>query len=188
MRSGRILASNEFKNHTLRCSVDSRRQQRSLFSLVSLVFCSAFGLTSLFFSGCHAGGVRPTFSLFPQAIIDSIPGEPESAVEHLSELLADEGIELRWKRIREGYVETEWFDPETRAIGGGGGLDVEGIIRIRFWADLVMGGELTQVVFEVVRRRIFDPSLPVRETEIGVALDHPIYELVERLLTELASG
>ena len=146
-------------------------------AIVFLVVCGA----------CGAGGVRPTFHPFPEAITDTIAGEPEAIVEHLSELLQDEGIELRWVRVREGYVETKWFDPVTGRTGGGRSLNTEGVVRLRFWTDLAMEHE-SVVVGEAVRRRVVDPSLPVRETEAHVEPEHPSYELLQHILELLASG
>lgn len=149
----------------------------SASAIVLLALCSA----------CGAGGVRPTFRPFPQAIVDTVVGEPEEIVEHLSELLQAEGIELRWVRIREGYVETKWFDPVDGTTGGGRSLNTAGIVRLRFWTDIVMEHQ-SVVVGEAVRRRVVDPSLPVRETEVHVPEDHLGYVILLRVLEALATG
>ena len=147
------------------------------FAIVFLIVCGA----------CGAGGVRPTFQPFPQAITDTVAGEPHTIVEHLSELLQDEGIELRWVRVREGYVETRWFDPVTARTGGGRSLNTDGIVRMRFWTDIVMEHQ-SVVVGEVVHRRIVDPSLPTRETEAHVSPEHPGYAILQRIVESLAAG
>lgn len=139
-------------------------------------------------SACGAGGVRPTFDPFPAALVDTVHGEPDHIVERLSELLAAESIDLRWVRIREGYVETRWFDPATRLSGGGRSLNTDGIVRLRFWTDIALtDAHQTQVVGEAVSRRVVDPSLPVRQTEIHVPPDHPGHEILRRVIEELAS-
>ena len=136
---------------------------------------------------CGAGAVRPTFHPFPEAITDTIAGEPEIIVEQLAELLQDEGIELRWVRVHEGYIETKWFDLNTGRTGGGRSLNTEGVVRLRFWADLALEHE-SAVVGEAVHRRILDPSLPVRETEAHVAPEHPGHELLLHVFELLNSG
>ena len=146
-------------------------------AIVFLIACGA----------CGAGAVRPTFLPFPQAITDTVAGEPETIVEQLSELLQDEGIELRWVRAREGYVETKWFDPVSGKTGGGRSLNTAGVVRLRFWTDLVMEHE-SVVVGEAVHRRVVDPSLPVREREAHVAPEHPGHELLLHIIEALASG
>ena len=142
-----------------------------------LIACSPFG----------ASWVRPTFHPFPEAITDTIAGEPELIVEQLAELLQDEGIELRWVRVHEGYIETKWFDPNTGRTGGGRSLNTEGVVRLRFWADLALEHE-SAVVGEAVHRRVVDPSLPVRETEAHVAPEHPGHELLLHVFELLNSG
>ena len=150
------------------------------------VFVSA--VVILIVSGaCGAGAVRPTFHPFPEAITDTIVGEPEIIVEQLADLLQDEGIELRWVRVHEGYIETKWFDPSTGKTGGGRSLNTEGVVRLRFWADLALEHE-SAVVGEAVHRRIMDPSLPVRETEAHVAPEHPGHELLLHVFELLNSG
>jgi hypothetical protein len=131
--------------------------------------------------------VRPTFRPFPQAITDTIAAGPEEIVEQLSEILQAEDIELRWARIREGYVETKWFDPVTGDTGGGRSLNTAGIVRLRFWTDLVMEHR-SVVVGEAVRRKVVDPSLPERETEVHLREDHVGYSILQRVLDALASG
>ncbi len=150
------------------------------------VFVSAIIL--LFASGaCGAGAVRPTFRPFPEAITDTVAGEPETIVEQLSELLQDEGIELRWVRMHEGYVETKWFDPVTGETGGGRSLNTDGVVRLRFWTDLALEHE-SVVVGEAVHRRVVDPSLPVRETEAHVTPEHPGYEILQHIFESLSTG
>jgi hypothetical protein len=146
-------------------------------AIVFLVVCAA----------CGAGGVRPNFHPFPEAITDTIDGEPATIVEQLSELLQEEGLELRWVRAHEGYVETKWFDPVSGRTGGGRSLNTEGIVRLRFWTDLVMEHG-SVVVGEAVHRRVVDPSLLVRETEAHVAPEHAGHQLLQRILELLASG
>ncbi len=131
--------------------------------------------------------MRPTFRPFPQAIVDTVVGEPQEIVEHISELLREEAIELRWVRVREGYVETKWFDSVTGATGSGRSLNTAGMVRLRFWTDIVMEHQ-SVVVGEAVHRRVVDPSLPVRETEVHVPPDHGGYEILQRVFESLASG
>jgi hypothetical protein len=108
-------------------------------------------------------------------------------VHHIADILHEEAIELRWVRVREGYVETKWFDPVTGDTGGGRSLNTAGIVRLRFWTDLIMEHR-SVVVGEAVRRRVVDPSLPPRETEVHVPEDHAGYEILLHVFEGLASG
>jgi hypothetical protein len=138
-------------------------------------------------AACGAGGVRATFRPFPQAITDTITGEPDAIVAQIAELLRAKGIELRWVRHREGYVETKWFDPVSGRTGGGRSLNTEGIVRMRFWTDRVMEHR-SVVVGEAVRRRVVDPSLPDRETEVHVPPDHQGYAILQSIFEALTSA
>jgi len=153
------------------------RHAGGVTAIVCLIACQA----------CGAGGVRATFQPFPQAITDTIAGEPDAIVEQLADLLQDEGIELRWVRAHEGYVETKWFDPVSGTSGGGRSLNTAGIVRMRFWTDIVAQHE-SVVVGEAVNRRVVDPSLPVRETEAHIPPEHPGYAILQRVIESLAAG
>ena len=148
---------------------------------------SAVLAVSLGVAGCGAGAVRPRFVPFPQALVDTVPGDPEAVVERLTALLAGEGISVRWSKAVEGYVETRWFDAATKRERGANSLDTEAVVRLRFWADPdYLGG--TVVVGEAVHRRVLDPSLPIRETEAPVSEDHPAAEILRRVMDALVSG
>lgn len=133
---------------------------------------------------CGAGGVRPHFLPFPTAVSDTVSSHPEDAIELAGELLVSEGLELEASSPVEGYLETKWFNIATGRRGNPGSLDIEATIRVRFWADLIAENR-TVVVGEVVRRRVVDPSLPIREREIPVPDDHPGSELLRRIFGEL---
>ena len=98
-----------------------------------------------------------------------------------------EGIDIRWIRIREGYVETRWFHATTMQTGGGNSLNTREIIRMRFWTDLVAEHE-SVLVGEAVYRRVVDPSLPPRQREAHVPRDHPGFTILTGIIEEVASG
>jgi len=141
-------------------------------------------ITALIGVACAAGGVRPHFLPFPVAVSDTVSSHPEDAIELAGELLVAEGLELEASSPVEGYLETKWFNIATGRRANSWSLDTEATIRIRFWADLI-AEQQTVVVGEVVRRRVVDPSLPMREREIPVPDGHPGSELLRRIFGEL---
>ncbi|KPJ95998.1 MAG: hypothetical protein AMS18_01840 [Gemmatimonas sp. SG8_17] len=147
--------------------------------------------TALIAMACGAGGVRPHFLPFPTAVSDTVSGHPEDAIELAGELLVSDGLELEASSPVEGYLETKWFNIATGHRGNPGSLDTETTIRVRFWADLI-AEHRTVVVGEVVRPRVVDPSLPIREREIPAPDGHPGSELLRRVFgemrTRLSSG
>lgn len=140
--------------------------------------------TALISVACGAAGVRPHFLPFPLAVSDTVSSHPEEAIELAGELLVSEGLELEASSPVEGYLETKWFNTATGRRGNPGSLDAEATVRVRFWADLIAEHQ-TVVVGEVVRRRVADPSLPMREREIPVPDGHPGSELLRRIFGEL---
>ena len=135
-------------------------------------------------AACGAGGIRPRFQPFPQAMTDTVHNLPDSVTLLISELLNAKGIEVRYVRPREGYVETKWFATGTMRTVSDMSLDTDSVVRMRFWADPAAEGQ-TVVVGEVVRRRVIDPSLPDRETEEPVPTEHPALEIVREVLANV---
>ena len=145
---------------------------------------STLGILALLTTACGAGGVRPRFDPFPQAISDTFPLPPDSAIIRIGEILDAEGIEIRHIRPVEGYVESKWFDVGARRTVSAMSLDTDSVVRFRFWSDPATPGS-SLVVGEAVRRRVIDPSQPERETEQPVPPDHPATELLQRMLAAL---
>ncbi len=147
---------------------------------------STLGILALLTTACGAGGVRPRFDPFPQAISDTLPLPPDSAIVRLGEILDAEGIEIQHIRPVEGYLESKWFDVGTRRAVSATSLNTDSVVRFRFWSDPATPGS-SFVVGEAVRRRVIDPSQPERETEQPVPPDHPATELLQRMLAALGS-
>ena len=135
-------------------------------------------------AACGAGAVRPQFSPFPSARSDTLTAPPDSVVRRLGGILNQRGIEVRWLRLTEGYVETRWFRVDTSGIGKGRGLDTESTVRLRFWVNAYRGRE-TILVGEAVRRRMVDPSLTDRQQETPLAPEHPGHELLWQIMDSL---
>lgn len=147
---------------------------------------SALGILALLTMACGAGGVRPRFEPFPQAISDTFPLLPDSAILRIGEILVAEGIEIQHIRPIEGYVESKWFDMGAWRAVSATSLNTDSVVRFRFWSDPATPGN-SLVVGEAVQHRVIDPSQPERETEQPVPPDHPATELLQRMLAALGS-
>lgn len=106
------------------------------------------------------------------------------ATRRLAEALKVDSIPTRKIQLRDGYIETPWFEARSgrpirqrRAIG-------PGVVRIRAWADPARPGS-SQLTVETLYRPLVDPSLPYRELEREVARDHPVAKKVEATLRRL---
>jgi hypothetical protein len=105
------------------------------------------------------------------------------ATRHLAEALRADSIPTRIVRLRDGYIDTNWFDARTgrRAVGRPVGRR---IVRIRAWADPARPGS-SQLTVETLYRPLLDPSLPDRELEREVPRTHPVAVRVEGVLKKL---
>ncbi|MEP7227938.1 MAG: hypothetical protein ABI785_11290 [Gemmatimonadales bacterium] len=106
------------------------------------------------------------------------------ATRRLAEALKADSIPTQKVRIRDGYIETPWFEARSghpvsqrRAIG-------PGVVRIRAWADPARPGS-SQLTVETLYRPKVDPSLPYRELERQVSPDHPVAKKVNVALEKL---
>jgi hypothetical protein len=106
------------------------------------------------------------------------------ATRRLAEALKADSIPTQQIRLRDGYIETPWFDARSgRPIGQQRAIG-PGVVRIRAWADPARPGS-TQLTVETLYRPRVDPSLPYRELEREVSRDHPVAKKVEAALERL---
>lgn len=135
-------------------------------------------------AACGAGGIRPGFDPFPEAQLDTVSVPANTAATLIGELLASEGVEVKYIRPAEGYVETRWFDVQTYRTVSSTRLETDSTVRLRFWINPATSTE-SEIVGEAAKRRLIDPSLPERETEVPVPPDHSGEKLVKRILAML---
>jgi hypothetical protein len=135
-------------------------------------------------AACQPATTRPPFPPFPEAAGQELRLRVPEATRRLAEALRADTIPVRRIELRDGYIETPWFDAATgkpthrRAIG-------PSVVRIRAWADPARPGN-TQLTVETLYRPLVDPSLPERELEREVARDHRVARKVEAALGRLA--
>ena len=135
-------------------------------------------------AACQPNTTRPSFTPLPEAAGTEIRLSIPEATRHLAEALRADSIPPRKVQLRDGYIETAWFEagsgrvvPGRRAVG-------PGVVRVRAWADPARPGS-SQLTVETLYRPLLDPSLPDRELEREVARDHPVAVKVEAVLREL---
>jgi hypothetical protein len=133
---------------------------------------------------CQPNTTRPAFTPLPEAAGTEVRLPVPMATRRLAEALKADTIPVRTVRLRDGYIETPWFQARNgrpvgqhRAIGSG-------IVRIRAWADPARPGS-SQLTVETLYRPRVDPSLPYRELEREVDRDHPVAKKVEATLVDL---
>lgn len=135
-------------------------------------------------AACQPSTSRPPFTPLPEAAGSEIRLPVREATRRLAEALRADSIPTRKIELRDGYIETPWFEAATgkpsrlrRARG-------PGVVRIRAWADPARPGS-TQLIVETLYRPLVDPSLPERELEREVGKDHPVARKVETVLRKM---
>jgi hypothetical protein len=115
--------------------------------------------------------------------VDTLLGEPEAVVQQLAESLRADSIGIRAMSREEGYLESDRFD--ARAIEGDTtAASISRFVRLRFWVDPIGGGDV-QIAAEAVAERTVDPSLPPRQREVMVPLNHPGRRVLDQILVDL---
>ena len=142
----------------------------SLFPL--LLFVLVLSCTSL--------TTRPNIRPFPLASFDSLVGVPSNIVAAAKESVSKLGMKVAAYSAPEGYLETRWFDTQTRASHRFN-TNPGRFVRLRVWADLITPRE-TQIVVETVYRQTIDPSVPDREVERIAEADSPGDSLTHSVL------
>ena len=143
-----------------------------------------FVLLAVGTTACQPNTTRPGITPYPEALGGELRLSVSETTRHLAELLKADSIPVSQVRLRDGYVETRWFDSRTgQAKKGRTALGLQ-TVRIRGWADPARPGS-TQLTVETVYRPLMDPSLPERELERQVPPDHPTARKVGALMGRL---
>jgi hypothetical protein len=132
---------------------------------------------------CQPNTTRPPFDPVPEAAGTEVRLPVPQATQRLAEVLKADSIPLRKVRVRDGYMETGWFSTASRRPASGRVIG-PGVVRLRAWADPARPGS-SQLTVETVYRPLRDPSLPDRELEREVPLDHPVALKVVAALQQL---
>src|SRR5439155_877712 len=76
---------------------------------------SAFRLC-LFVAACTPITTRPDFRPDPRALSIILDARPERVTTMLDSLVAAESLEVARANVRDGYVETAWYDPQAHRV------------------------------------------------------------------------
>jgi len=142
-------------------------------------------LGALMAAGCAAGGLRPTFQPFPNAATAEVSATAAQVIPVVqNELLKEQGLQMQWVSPADGYLETQWYNVQTRSSANlsTGALDQQ--VLFRFWVDPVAEGR-SKVTGEAVWLRGWDPSREQREQESMVPDAHPGGQILIRIMDML---
>jgi hypothetical protein len=144
---------------------------------------AAWLLVGLWGAACQPNTTRPGFVPLPEAAGTEIRLPIRDATRQLAEALRASAVPVRTIQLRDGYMETGWFDsksgrPTRRRPSG------TRVVRVRAWADPARPGS-SQVTVETTYRLRVDPSLPERELDRQVPKSHPVALKIESVLKKL---
>ncbi len=144
-------------------------------------FTPALGLAGLL--ACQPSTTRPSFTPLPEAEVVEVRLQPQEATKVLAEALTTDSIPARRVDLRDGYIESHWFDSSTGAPSTRRPIGTR-VVRVRAWADPGRPG-FTLLSAETVFRPVADPSLPPRELEREVPPQHPVAVKIRTALQEM---
>src|SRR6266700_436957 len=112
--------------------------------------------------------------------------DPSALLVTLDSLVPAESLEVAHSNVRDGYVETTWYETQAhrsrhheREI-----TNLGATVKIRFWADPWVPGQ-TRLTVEPVYRPRYDPSRVERELEVIVPKEHEGYKIAQRFVDKL---
>jgi hypothetical protein len=141
------------------------------------------GVAVVMVVGCTPFTTRPSITPLPEAAATEIRLPVQEATRQLAAALQADSIPANRVRVRDGYIETGWFDAATGRPTRRRPLGAE-TVRVRAWADPARPGN-TLLIVETLFRPVADPSLPERELEKQVPRDHPVAVKVDSALSAL---
>ena len=112
-------------------------------------------------AACQPETTRPAFTPLPEAAATEVRLTVKDATRRLADALKADSIPIRKIQIRDGYLESNWFDAKSkRPVSGPRHLGPEAV-RVRAWIDPARPGS-SQLSVETSYRQLVDPSLPDR--------------------------
>lgn len=134
-------------------------------------------------AGCKPATARPYFPPVTGAVQGEIELEQQNATAELAEVLRSDSLPVTKIVVRDGYIETAWFDAATKQTTSSRRLG-PGVVQIRAWVDPTRNGH-SKLTVETVYRPLADQSLSARELDRQVPEDHPVGKRVTEIVTEL---
>src|SRR5205807_6783001 len=94
-------------------------------------------------AACTPVTTRPDFKPDPRALVVVLNARPERVTLELETLLPAESLEVERVNLRDGYVESSWYDPTRRRSyhHERDVADLPATVKIRCWADPWVPGQ-----------------------------------------------
>ncbi|PYO73105.1 MAG: hypothetical protein DMD67_16165 [Gemmatimonadetes bacterium] len=149
-----------------RTITEMRRMMRRRMAKRRIVASLSVVVSSVAFVYCTPITTRPPFFPDRRAPVVTLNARPEPVTVGIDSLVRAESLEVAHVNVRDGYVETAWYDTKAhRSAHHERDIhDLGATVKIRFWADPWVPGQTRLTVEPVYRPRV-DPSR--REAEGG---------------------
>jgi hypothetical protein len=140
----------------------------------------------LLLAACTPVTTRPDFKPDPRALVVILNARPERVTVGLDSLLPADSLEVARFNVRDGYVESAWYDPARRRSYRHERdiADLPGTVKIRCWADPWVPGQ-TRLTIEPVYRPRVDPSRSERDLEVIAPPEHGGYKVAQQLIEQV---
>src|SRR5438270_9579522 len=137
-------------------------------------------------AACTHVTTRPDFKPDPRALVVVLNARPERVTLELETLLPAESLEVERVNLRDGYVESSWYDPTRRRSyhHERDVADLPATVKIRCWADPWVPGQTRLTVEPVYRPRVY-PSRTERDLEVIVSQEEEGYKIAQWLVDKL---
>lgn len=142
-------------------------------------------LCALLATACHATTTRPFYAPVTGAAQARIELGVKATTAEIAEVLRSDSLPVSRVEVRDGFVETDWFDAATKQKSTTRPLGPN-VVQVRAWIDPYRSS-FSKVTLETVYRPVADPSRTNRDLEQQVPLDHPIAKRMTQILKEMAS-
>jgi len=141
---------------------------------------------ALLAGACNPASSRPAFAPYPEDQSVLLTGSVAAVTAQVGNWMAAQGIHTEWASTEDGYVESTWYDTDTRQNTGGTG-DVGAMqvtFKVRVWVDPDAPGK-SRMTAEAVYRPMTDPSRTERDQERVARPGSGGAILVQQLLDEM---
>lgn len=135
-------------------------------------------------TACSPATTRPYYPPATGAAQAELELEVKSATGALADVLRSDSLPVSKVEVRDGYIETAWFDAATKAATRRRVVG-PGVVQVRAWVNPSRQGFST-IIVETVYRPLADPSRAPRDLEEQVPPDHPVGRRIEQVVSELA--
>jgi len=137
-------------------------------------------------AACNPASSRPAFAPYPEDSSVLLTGSVAAITADVGSWMAAQGIHTEWASPEDGYVESAWYDTDTRQnTDGTGDIGTTQVtFKVRVWVDPDAPGK-SRMTVEAVYRPLVDPSRTERDQERAARPGSGGAVLVQQLMDEM---